>query len=128
MEAETKTQAEKKPLNKGGVMLSFLALICRNLKLNTIERRLYGIPKYYHKLWYNQSVHCKNVKYPIVFDSDKKYINCNKGLELVMGETKDGRLIYYKIIKTYYRSADWLYDSDGYSCDLKFSRFETPKN
>jgi len=128
METETQIQAEKKPLNKGGVMLSFLALIARKLNFNTIERRLYNIPKYYRKLWYNRAVHSRDTKYPIVFDKDKKYINCTKGLEVVMGETKDGRLIYYKIVKTYYRSADWLYDSDGFSCDLKFSRIRTPKN
>jgi len=125
----TKVETTEKPaLNKGAVMLSFLALIARKLNFNTIERRLYNIPKYYRKLWYNQAVHSRSTKYPIVFDKDEKYISCNEGLEVVMGETKDGRLIYYKIVKTYYRSADWLYDSDGFSCDLKFSRIGTPKN
>lgn len=128
MSKKVSNKAKNPALNKGAVMLSFLAFICRKLKLNIIERRLYGIPKYYHKLWYNQAVHCRDTKYPIVFDNDKKYINCREGLECVMDETQDGRLIYYKITKTYYRSADWLYDSDGYSCDLKFSRLGTPKN
>lgn len=85
------------------------------------------IPKYYNNIWWNRTCHMSDVIYPVIFDKNKKYINCQvakqEGLEIKMGETKYGDDILYKVVKVWKtKGSDWLYDTDPYNCNLKFSR------
>jgi len=114
---------------KANVMLSFLAFIARKLNLNLVLRWLNKIPKYEKNVWWNRSCHMREQKYPKVFDKDKHYIDCRVGQEVKMGETKLGEDILYTVIKVWRtQGSDWLYDTDAYSCNLKFSRISKPKN
>mgnify|MGYP003671009134 FL=1 len=91
--------------------------------MSFIQRIINGIPKYKKDVWYNQSNNMSDRKYPIIFDSNKSYIDCKIGLEVIMGVTKDNKNIYYKVVKMKKtRGSDWLYPSDAINCDLKFSR------
>lgn len=93
-----------------------------------IQRILNRLPKYKFSVWYNHHAHDRKA-YPIIFDADKKYIDCKIGVKLVMGETKDGEKIYYKVVK-YWRErpwADWLYETDCINCHMKFSHIEPKK-
>ena len=125
-----KTQIEAQAITfNQPAMLSFLALIARTLNLNLVLRWLHKIPKYKRGVWWNQSCHMREEKYPKVFDKEKRYIDCVVGQEVKMGETKLGEDILYKVIKVWRtQGSDWLYDTDAYTCNLKFSRIAKPKN
>lgn len=86
-----------------------------------IQRIKNKLPKYKYDVWYNYSAHTKEVVYPIIFDKDGKYIDCKIGTKLIMGKTDKGQDIYYEVIAKKYRSGDWLYDTDGIKCTMKFS-------
>jgi hypothetical protein len=58
--------------------------------INPIVRWIHKIPKYKKDVWWNQSCHMSDQKYPKVFDKDKHYIDCRVGQEVKMGETKSG--------------------------------------
>ena len=89
-----------------------------------IKRLRHGIPKYKKNVWYNQSNNMSERIYPIIFDDNKNYIDCEVGLEVVMGKHGD-KLIYYKVTKMRRtRGSDWLYPSDAINCDLKFNRIK----
>jgi len=84
------------------------------------DRLKYNIPRVQNDVWYNYSLHSKG-KYPKVFDENGKYIQCEIGQKLQMGETACGKKIYYKIknIRSR-RGGDWLYSSDSFRCDMTF--------
>jgi len=91
--------------------------------MSFIQRIINKIPKYKKDIWYNISNNIPDKKYPIIFNKDGRYIDCKLGLEVIMGVTKKGNKIYYKVIKIRRtRGSDWLYPSDASNCDLKFSR------
>lgn len=91
--------------------------------MNLIQRILYNVPRHIKDVWWNQSCWMKDKKYPIVFDENKRYIECEIGLEVVMGELKSGKKIYYKVVKIWRtRGSDFYYPSDAINCNLKFSR------
>ena len=125
-----KTQIEAQAITfNPPVMLSFLAFIARKINLNLVLRWLHKIPKYERGVWWNQSCYMSDIKYPKVFDKDKRYIDCVVGQEVKMGETKLGEDILYKVVKCWRtQGSDWLYDTDANSCNLKFSRIVKPKN
>lgn len=82
----------------------------------------YKIPMKCKNVWYNRSCYIENENYPIIFDDKKRYIPCQKGLLVVMGNTKDGESIYYRVTKCWITSGgDWLAGSDAVNCDLEFS-------
>lgn len=84
-----------------------------------------GFPKYKRNVWYNRAAHLSAEKYPEMFDENNKYIPCEIGLEVKMGETSGGKSVYYKVIDMgRSRGSDWLYDSDAINCDLKFSKIK----
>lgn len=94
------------------------------------ERKRYGLPKYVRKIWYNGRAHGLNNSngfYPYIFIDDpveykRKYIDAQVGLLCKVGETKDGKSIYYQIISiNRKRGGDWLYPSDNIDVDLQFS-------
>ena len=61
------------------------------------------------------------VKYPIIYDNGK-YIECKKGVKVIMGVTKKGKNIYYEVVDLWRTSgSDWLSFSDAINCKLKFS-------
>jgi len=89
-----------------------------------LQRKRYLQPKYIKDVWWNMSVHSRSTKYPKVF-KDGKYIECKKGLSVLMNITGEGWGIYYEVIKIRYaQGSDWLYDSDAIYCDLKFSHID----
>lgn len=76
--------------------------------LKFILRIIYRLPKNYKNVWYNRSCYCEGEKYPKIFDADKKYIPCQKGTLVSMGETKEGENIYYKVTNVRStRGGDW---------------------
>lgn len=93
--------------------------------MNFIQRLKNKLPEYKYQVWYNHSAHTRQVVYPIIFDKDGKYIDCKVGLKCIMGKTDKGQDIYYEVTDINYRSGDWLYDTDGIKCDMKFSHVET---
>jgi hypothetical protein len=91
--------------------------------MSFIQRLINGIPKHKKDVWYNQSNNMSDRKYPIIFDKNKKYIDCKIGLEVIMDITKDGKNVYYKVTKIRKtKGSDWLYPSDAINCDLVFSK------
>lgn len=89
-----------------------------------IQRLKNRLPKYKYDVWYNYHAHDRK-QYPIIFDKDGKYIDCNVGIKLIMGETKTGGKIYYEIMSYKYgRRGDWLYETDRINCKMKFSHIE----
>lgn len=80
---------------------------------------------YKYGVWYNHHVHDRKA-YPVVFDKEGNYIDCKVGVKLLMGKTKSGDNIYYKVT-SYHRDrpwSDWLYSSDSIKCTMKFSHIE----
>lgn len=93
--------------------------------MNIFKRLVNKIPLHKKDVWYNISNNISKELYPIIFDKDKNYIDCEMGLKVVMGKTKDGKLIYYKVVKIRRtKGSDWLYPSDAINCDLKFSHIQ----
>ena len=91
---------------------------------NFIQRILNKLPKYKYGVWYNYHIHNRK-EYPIVFDSNGEYIDCEVGVKLIMGKTKRNENIYYEVVSYKYgRQGDWLYDSDRINCKMKFSHIE----
>jgi len=89
--------------------------------MKLLKRLRYRLPKYKEDIWYNRSVWMSNKTYPLVFDDNQKYINCEVGLEVLMGITKSGLGIYYEVIKVFKtRGSDFIHPSDAINCDLKF--------
>ena len=76
-------------------------------------------PKEVKGVWYNQSVHCDDEEFPIVFDEQDEYIDCEIGLKVPMFRDNKDKLIYYKVISMKSRYGDFLYPSDGIRCNLK---------
>src|ERR1700679_2997914 len=92
------------------------------MSLKFITRLAHKLPKYINDIWYNKSAYMSEEKYPVIFDSDKNYIDCELGVKVIMGKTKDGKSIYYEVIKKWRTSGgDWLASSDAINCNLKFS-------
>ena len=82
----------------------------------------YKIPMKYKNVWYNRSCYIKKENYPVIFNKEKMYIHCQNGLYVIMGKTKEGESVYYKVTKHWNtRGGDWLADSDSVNCDLEFS-------
>lgn len=76
-------------------------------------------------VWYNHSIWSEKVKYPIVFDKNRKYIECSIGLKVIMFETFTKKVFYEVVDIRSSRGSDFYYQSDAYNCDLKFSHIET---
>lgn len=86
-----------------------------------IKSIFYGVKPYINDVWYNRSLWIQEQVFPIVFDNNV-YIYPKEGNYVVMGVKKNGRKIYYKIIKTWGTSgSDWHSASDAINCNLKFS-------
>ena len=101
-------------------MKNVLKLIASPIKL--LLCWYYKIPRKCKNVWYNRSCYIEKENYPVIFNDDKSYIPCQKGSYVVMGKTKEGENIYYKVIKRWAtRGGDWLADSDAVNCDLEFS-------
>jgi len=93
--------------------------------IKLIVRLWHRLPKYKKNVWYNASAYMGQVKYPVIFDTDKNYITCEIGKAVVMGKTKSGKNIYYKVTKMWRtRGGDWLSSSDAINCNLKFSHIQ----
>lgn len=93
--------------------------------LKFILRVIYKLPKNYKNVWYNRSCYIESEHYPKIFDDDKRYIPCKKGGLVVMGKTKSGENIYYKVTRCWAtRGGDWLHDTDAINCDLDFCYIE----
>lgn len=89
--------------------------------MKLLKRLWYNLPKHKKDIWYNRAHWTSKSKYPIIFDYNSDYIDCEIGLEVVMGKTKDGLTIYYEVIKKWKtKGSDFLYNSDSINCDLKF--------
>jgi hypothetical protein len=89
--------------------------------IDEIKRIINKIPKYKMDVWYNASIWMKEEKYPIIFDKDKRYIDCKMGLKVIMGEDKNKNKIYYTVIKIYReKGSDYFYSSDAIYCNLKY--------
>ncbi len=92
-----------------------------------LTRLINNIPKYINDVWYNKSVWIEEEKYPVIYDSEGKYINCEVGIKVIMGKTKIGNDIYYTVVKTWQTSGgDFIYPSDAINCKLKFSHIAPP--
>lgn len=78
-------------------------------------------PKRITTVWYNQSIHCEDEEFPIVFDENERYIDCKKGLKVAMFRDEKERLVWYEVTDWTKRVADFVYPSDGIKCDLKYS-------
>jgi hypothetical protein len=90
--------------------------------MKLIQRLIYKIPKYIDDVWYNQSAYMSDRFYPIIRDSNDKYIECKLGLKVIMDKLPSGKLVYYKVIKIRNtRGSDYLCSSDSINCKLKFS-------
>ena len=86
------------------------------------QRKKYGLPIMLNDEWLAKVVHCSDEKLPPAFDKDGKYIDLNIDDILPMKELPDGLFAYYKIVNIKYkRGGDWLYATDAYDYDLKFS-------
>ncbi len=84
----------------------------------------YGFPIQMKNVWYNYGVHSKG-NYPIVFDENKKYIECEIGTVVQMGETYCNKKVFYKVVKMWRtRGSDFLYPSDAINCDMVFDHVE----
>ncbi len=94
-----------------------------------ILRLKHKLPLFEKNVWYNSNVYDKD-SYPKVFTLNNKYIECKRGVELLMGKTDKGNYIYYKVVDyTMGPSGDYFYESDRIKCTLKFSRItKTPLN
>lgn len=73
------------------------------------------------KEWLAAGVHMKDKKLPPVWDEDGKYLSIDIGDILPMFELPGGKFAYYEVVKSHYKYGDWLYDTDAYSYDMKFS-------
>lgn len=81
---------------------------------------------HYKDVWYNAAANMSSTEYPVIFDEKQNYIDCEIGLKCVMGKTKDGRRIYYKVTKIWRsKGSDFLYPSDATHCSMKFSHVES---
>jgi len=90
--------------------------------LEFLKKGRSGMPKYIKDIWYNTSVWTGKDKFPIVFDDKGRYIDCEIGLKIIMGKTKNNENIYYEVIKLWKSGGgDFRYDSDAIHCTLKFS-------
>lgn len=90
-----------------------------------IQRLINRLPLYEKDIWYNISNNISERKYPVIFDENGRYINCKIGLSVLMGRTKSGKGIYYKVVKMWRTSGgDWLYDTDAINCNLKFHKIQ----
>ena len=89
--------------------------------LTNLFNRRQGFPKRYKNVWYNFHVYDRE-KYPVVFNDDGKYIECQIGQVVQMGVTEGGERVYYRVTQLWHtRGSDWLYSSDSINCDLIFS-------
>lgn len=94
--------------------------MCNFLKFNRIK-----YPKELKNIWYNRSAYITDRPcYPKIFDENNIYIRCKKGLKVKMFETDKGKAVFYEITNTRYQTGDWLLDSDGVHCDMKFHHIE----
>jgi len=79
-----------------------------------------GVPFRYKNIWYNQSIHTKEL-YPEVVDSKGDYISCKIGTRVVMCHDKKGNPVEYTVKRAWVReNAAKEYPSDGWMCDLDF--------
>ena len=94
--------------------------------LNFILRWKHKIPKYHRNIWWNRSCYMGDTyKYPKVFDHNNRYIDCQIGKEVKMGETTYGEDIIYRVVNVWTTpGSDWLSKTDAFSCDMKFTRIE----
>lgn len=88
--------------------------------IRLIQRLKYKQPKTHNSVWYNCSVHMSDRKYPIVFDENDNYIDCEIGKLVVMDEFENDKKAYYKITDIKSRYGDFIYPSDGIRCNMKF--------
>ena len=102
--------------------------IARRFNIKCLICWLNGMPKYYKSVWWNASCHMEQSKYPNVFDKNNEYIRCKLGVEVIMGKTKAGDDILYKVIKVWHTGgSDWLYETDSYICNMEFSHIVKSK-
>jgi len=88
-----------------------------------LKRLLNKVPKNINNVWYNQSIY-SDEKYPLIFDNSQRYIDCEVGLTVIMGKTKNGENIYYKVTKFWKtQGSDFYFPSDAINCNLKFFCF-----
>ena len=91
------------------------------MKLFGFLRKKNKPEKYMKGVWLAAGVHMSDKPLPPVWDEDGNYIPINVGDVLPMKETEDGKFEYYEIIAQHYRYGDWLYSTDAFTYDLKFS-------
>ena len=76
--------------------------------------KLKFFPETKKDFWYNYAAHTSDAGYS-VFDKNKKYIDCRKGLVI---DFVDGTV--WEVTKIRRQAGgDWLYESDCIQCNLK---------
>lgn len=88
---------------------------------NYQDRIIYNLPKYLKNEWFAKVIHMKEYKLPPAFDKDNNFIEYKVSDVVPMKKLENGLFAFYKIVKISFRRGDWLYDSDGYKYDLKYS-------
>lgn len=93
-----------------------------------IQRIKNRLPRKIVDVWYNVTAHSSTTKFPVIFDENHDYIECEIGLKVKMKELKNGDSVYYEVTRIRCSSGgDWLYPSDNTQCDLKFSHIKSEK-
>lgn len=89
--------------------------------MKILQRIKNKLPKKMRNVWWNQSVHMSDIKFPIVNWKEISYLNCEVGLIVPMKELPNGKYAYYEVVSIEYkRGGDWLYPSDSIECNMKF--------
>ena len=94
------------------------------MKFNLFKstRRKYKLKKRLYDQWFAAVIHAPSENfYPPAFDKDLNFIKYKVGDIVPMMKLPDSKLVYYKITKIRYQHGDWVFDSDGYKYDLKYS-------
>ena len=90
-----------------------------------IQRIRYRLPRTITDIWYNQSVHMSSRNYPVIYDEEGDYIDCEKGILIQMVDVGEDKVAVYEVTKTKKTSGgDWLYPSDAINCEAKFHHVE----
>jgi len=79
----------------------------------------YNVPYEFKSVWYNITEHYPKIEFPAV-RKDGVYIPPKMGNIVAMRNVYNGKIAYYRIVKTHRMSGDWKYEYDRYRCDMKF--------